>query len=219
MRVRFADFVFDSETRELSLRGESLRLSTKAFLLLETLIAEAPRALTKEDLYHRVWGDTYVEEANLPNLVSEVRSVLGENRRNARFIKTIHGFGYAFSGELENEAPRSRRRKAASERSVYLQWRREELPLQPGENVVGRADDADVAIDSAAVSRHHARIVVAKGRATIEDLGSKNGTFVCGKRVAAPAELRDGDEIRFGMVSVVFRSIDRGASTMSEMPC
>jgi DNA-binding winged helix-turn-helix (wHTH) protein len=212
MRARFSDFVFDSATRELTRRGEALRLSPKAFALLGILIENAPRAIAKEELYRRVWGEIFVEEANLPNLVSEIRAVLGENGRS--FIKTVHGFGYAFSGAVTAE----RNPRRLTNRVIFLQWRREELPLHEGENVVGRGDEADVTIDAGAVSRRHARIVVDSGAVTVEDLGSKNGTLVSDARISGPEYVRDGDEIRFGMVAVVLRSIDRGASTMSAMP-
>ena len=54
------------------------------------------------------------------------------------------------------------------------------------------------------VSRHHARIVISEGEATLEDLGSKNGTYLRGKRIAS-APLADGDEIRMGKATLTFR--------------
>jgi pSer/pThr/pTyr-binding forkhead associated (FHA) protein len=54
------------------------------------------------------------------------------------------------------------------------------VSLHDGENVIGREEDAAAWIESASVSRRHARIVVSGGTATLEDLGSKNGTFLRG---------------------------------------
>ena len=54
------------------------------------------------------------------------------------------------------------------------------MPLAEGENIIGRGVDASVWIDAPGISRHHARIVVREGTATLEDLGSKNGTYVAG---------------------------------------
>ena len=79
------------------------------------------------------------------------------------------------------------------------------LFIAEGENVVGRAPDAAVWIDARGVSRHHARIVVARGAATVEDLGSKNGTYVGAQRVTAPRALADGEQIRLGSVVLTFR--------------
>jgi len=63
------------------------------------------------------------------------------------------------------------------------------------------------------VSRHHARIVVDGARAVLEDLGSKNGTSVRGRRLTAPAELQDGDEIGIGPAVLVFRSSSGDGTT------
>ena len=59
-------------------------------------------------------------------------------------------------------------------------------------NIVGRGTDAAVWIDAPGVSRHHARVVVQRGEATLEDLGSKNGTYIGGDRVTIPRRLADG---------------------------
>ena len=76
------------------------------------------------------------------------------------------------------------------------------MDRETGENILGREDDG-VRIDSATVSRRHARICISDSEAVLEDLGSKNGTFVRGEPVLAPIRLNDGDEVRTG--SVVFR--------------
>ena len=74
--------------------------------------------------------------------------------------------------------------------------------LAEGVTVIGRAG---VRIESGGVSRHHARIVQFDcGHAHVEDLGSKNGTFVGGKPVTDARVLRDGDEIRVGPVALTF---------------
>jgi pSer/pThr/pTyr-binding forkhead associated (FHA) protein len=96
-----------------------------------------------------------------------------------------------------------------------LVWGDRQIALLPGDNILGRAADARVWIDLARVSRHHARIVVADGRAVLEDLGSRNGTFVRGERVLGPAELADGDEICIGPVVLVFRTSVGNSTTES----
>jgi pSer/pThr/pTyr-binding forkhead associated (FHA) protein len=85
--------------------------------------------------------------------------------------------------------------------------------LSPGENVLGRADEAVVSIPSAKASRRHARILVEERRAVLEDLTSKNGTFLRGKRIEAQSPLADGDEISIGEVVMTFRIIRGGGST------
>ena len=106
MRIAFGDFVFDSDTRELLCGGNRLTLSPKAFQLLEVLIENRPRALSKSVLLDRLWANTFVVEANLSNLVGEIRHALGEDSRTPRFVRTIPRFGYAFQcAETDPEQP------------------------------------------------------------------------------------------------------------------
>ena len=212
MRAIFGDFVFDSATRELACGGESRALSKKAFSLLEILLTNAPKALTKEELYRAIWGDAFVEEVNLSNLITEIRGALGETRKSSRYIKTIHAYGYAFSGQLEIET-QTRRQPAR----FYLSCRPDEFPLRMGANVVGRGDDADIVIDSGAISRRHACITISNDGAVVEDLGSKNGTFVGDHRVTQRTALHDGDVIRIGFISCVFRLRSAGATTVTHL--
>jgi pSer/pThr/pTyr-binding forkhead associated (FHA) protein len=89
--------------------------------------------------------------------------------------------------------------------------------LAEGQNLLGRVDGAAAWIDSPSVSRRHARIVVSGGRATLEDLGSKNGTYVRGEKVSSPAPLEDGDEIRLGRVRMTFSMLAGTGSTQTDL--
>jgi pSer/pThr/pTyr-binding forkhead associated (FHA) protein len=71
-----------------------------------------------------------------------------------------------------------------------------------------------VRLASSKVSRRHARIHVEGERATLEDLGSHNGTWWRGRRLEEPAELGDGDEIGIGDAVLIFRRV--GALTSTE---
>src|SRR5262245_14273162 len=96
MRVAFGDFVLDTDCRELRRGLEPVRLSPKALQLLQILVTERPRALSKADLQDRLWPETFVVEKNLANLISEVREALGDDPSNPRFIRTVPRYGYAF---------------------------------------------------------------------------------------------------------------------------
>jgi pSer/pThr/pTyr-binding forkhead associated (FHA) protein len=74
-----------------------------------------------------------------------------------------------------------------------------------------------VRIDSATLSRHHARIVIANGEATIEDLDSKNGTHVNGLRVTQPIVLKDTDQLQLGSVTVTYRVAAPLPSTLTRV--
>ena len=95
---------------------------------------------------------------------------------------------------------------------------RREIPLMAGRNVIGRASDAAVQIESAVLSRHHACIVVTGGQATLEDAGSKNGTQLNGNRVTTPVPLTDGDEIRLGTIVLRFRTASHMSPTETMPP-
>jgi pSer/pThr/pTyr-binding forkhead associated (FHA) protein len=92
-------------------------------------------------------------------------------------------------------------------------WGRRSLPLVEGDNVLGRDEDVGVRIDAAGISRRHALIRVRGGEATIEDLGSKNGTYLRGGRLPARVPLQDGDVFVLGDVALVFRSAPLSGAT------
>src|SRR5262249_53998223 len=105
MRAVFADCTFDGETRELFRGGRPVHLSPKAFRLLELLLESRPRALSKAEIHEKIWPEAFVSEATLASLVAEIREAIGEDGKDARHIRTVHGFGYSFAGEAA-EAPR-----------------------------------------------------------------------------------------------------------------
>jgi hypothetical protein len=191
VKHHFGGFVLDSEARLLTRAQRRIHLTPKAFDLLEILIAERPRAVAKHDLYDRLWPDAYVVDANLPVLVREVRSALGDERHT--IIRTVQRFGYAFGGEA---APAPIHLLVVGDR---------EFTLAPGENVVGRDAGSDVPIASTTVSRRHAIITVNGIEATVVDLQSKNGTRVAGRAVVNTTPLFDGAVIHIGRVEVVYR--------------
>jgi DNA-binding winged helix-turn-helix (wHTH) protein len=209
--VRFGEFTFDGDTRRLIKGGAEIHLSPKAFELLLILVRNRPKALSKADLQARLWPDTFVTEANLPGLVKEIRHALGDDPRHPCFVRTLHGFGYAFDAPVEDAAPQSA--TGTTDTTTYWILGEGRIRLAEGTNILGRDADATIWFDRPGVSRLHARIVVGAGGATLEDLGSTNGTWLRGERIAAPTPLHDGDDIRLGPVVVTFRVRSAAAST------
>jgi DNA-binding winged helix-turn-helix (wHTH) protein len=203
VELRFGEFTLDPLTRQLRRGAEEIRVSPKAFDLLLELIERRPNALTKAALQESLWPGTFVVEANLSNLIADIRAALEDDVRHPRFIRTVHGFGYAFCGAVSDDPPTEESRVAASPCVLVRSGRL--YPLAEGENVLGREGDAASWFDSTSVSRRHARIVVTDGKALLEDLASKNGTFLGDVRVSAPVALEDGAEIRLGSLLVTFR--------------
>jgi DNA-binding winged helix-turn-helix (wHTH) protein len=212
MRVAFAGFVLDTARRELCRHGARVHLEPKALELLELLVARRPDAVSKIEIQRRLWPDTFVSESSLTGLVAQVRKALADDRRQERFLRTVHGFGYAFIGET---ASGEGKRVDAPARLI---WEDAVFLLPPGESVLGRGEEATARVDAPGVSRRHARLVVTAAGASIEDLGSKNGTFVAERRIEQPTALRDGDRIRLGRHLLVFRRTGTTAPTWTESP-
>jgi DNA-binding winged helix-turn-helix (wHTH) protein len=213
MRLSFGECVFDTETRELIRGGRAVHLSPKAFQLLETLLAARPKALSRAALHDRLWPRTFVTATSLSRLVADVRAAIGDDAKRPGLIRTVHGFGYAFSGTLAGPSAAESTRRAAEAPALRLLWGKREIELAEGVSLLGRADGCALWLDAPGVSRRHARIVVAQGSATLEDLGSKNGTFVRGRRIASATPLNDGDEIAIGAALMTFRVFETGRST------
>jgi hypothetical protein len=97
--------------------------------------------------------------------------------------------------------------------------RREIVELADGSVTLGRGEGVDCRIDDHRVSRLHARIhPVTTNRWAVEDLGSKNGTWVGGGRIYGSHALQNGNEIIVGGTSVVFHDAvdDDGSSTVKK---
>jgi DNA-binding winged helix-turn-helix (wHTH) protein len=202
MRIGFGPFVLDADSRQLTRAEREIHLTPKAFELLMALADARPKVLSKEVLQQRLWPETFVAEANLSNLVAEVRGALGDEARTPQFIRTAHGFGYAFCG---NARDLKRDSRAPAEAILcWLEWGGRRFPLIMGENIVGRDPHLQVTLESSTVSRRHARLLVTSEETTLQDIGSKNGTFLGDQRVSDPVQLSSGDVIHIGSLRTTF---------------
>jgi DNA-binding winged helix-turn-helix (wHTH) protein len=209
VRYLFESTIVDADRRLLVRSGSHVHLPPKAFALLLFLIQQRPSAVSKADLMSHLWPDTFVSDATLASLVADVREAIGDTGRDARIIRTLHRFGYAFVADVELNAG------AHADRPVLgwllgESWR---LPLHTGEIVLGREGEGVVPLPSGSVSRRHAALVMDGHLATVRDLGSKNGTFVDDVRVDEPTALRDGARLRLGTVVLTFRGASDASST------
>jgi DNA-binding winged helix-turn-helix (wHTH) protein len=203
MRVAFAECVFDSEVRALVRAGAIVHLSPKAFRLLELLLENRPRVMSKDQIVSALWPDTFVTDGSLANLVAEVRAALADTATNPRFLRTVHRVGYSFCGEVSEAPPLELQATVLSR--VWLVSPDREFLLHEGECLVGRASECTVCLESSTVSRHHARLKVTGDQAVLEDLDSKNGTFVNGRRIDSATPLSQDDRVRFGSLDLAFR--------------
>jgi DNA-binding winged helix-turn-helix (wHTH) protein len=209
--VRFGDFVLDRGTRQL-LRGNDTRhLGPKAFELLELLLSERPNVVTKERIRDRLWPETFVTDWALASIVAEIRSALDEDPKRPRFVRTVHRVGYAFCGAARESGPRVP--PAAAPLAYRLVLGDREIALHPGENLLGRVQEGAAWLESPSVSRQHARIVIGEGAPILEDLGSKNGTFLHGQRISGPTPIADGDVFRLGSVTLTLKGLRADQTT------
>jgi Tol biopolymer transport system component/DNA-binding winged helix-turn-helix (wHTH) protein len=99
MSFWFRDFALDQERRQLLRSGQPVPLEPKAYELLSLLLERRPRALSRAQIRDVIWPRTFVSESTLAVVVNGIRQALDDDARNPRFIRTVHGFGYAFCGD------------------------------------------------------------------------------------------------------------------------
>jgi len=201
VRVRFGPFTVDAETRQLLRDGSEIHLSPKAFDLLCVLAERGPKVVEKAELLRRIWPDTFVVDAGLNVLIGEVRRALGDDARRPRYVRTVHGVGYAFCGEARDTPVAGVPTRAMP---CWLVGADRTFRLAEGQNIIGRDPGCAVWLDSPSVSRRHARLTIASEtrRVVFEDLDSTNGCVVRGAIVDAPIDLSDGDAVTIGSVEL-----------------
>lgn len=206
---RFGMCVLDATRRELTADHRRVKISARAFKTLQILLKRYPEAVSRDDLYAELWPDTFVNFTNLNNVIAEIRSAIGDS--NKRILVTKHRFGYAIAVAVTTDEPAA---SVPSRFTLYVGG--EKIVLVEGDNLVGRSPDAAVLVDRPSISRRHAMIRIAGRRAQVEDLQSKNGTFVDEVRVQDSCDLRDGAIIRFGSISGVFGAMPLDGTTVTD---
>jgi DNA-binding winged helix-turn-helix (wHTH) protein len=199
-------------------RGEqSAHLRPKVMDVLVCLAGKAGKVVSKQALIDAVWAKEFIADTALSRAVFELRQALGDDDARPRYVETIAKRGYRLVAAVEPVGQPAGAVIATSPFVVVTGER--EVRLVEGENLIGRGTDVPLHLDSMEASRHHARIVVAGGRAVLEDLGSMNGTMLRGHRVKEPMELEDRDVIVIGGVSLVFRCTSGDGSTIPAHHC
>ncbi len=215
MHVRFADYDLDTGARRLVCGTRQIHLSPKAFELLKVLVENRPRAMTKKELLDRIWPGVFVSDASLARAVSEIREAIADHSRSDGFLQTVHAFGYRFAaaGVVEIAGPVG----VPEGPACWLVGRELEFRLTDGEHIVGREPGVSIRLDSPKVSRHHARVTASGGAVSVEDLGSKNGTFVRGVRIRELTRLEPGDDVQIGPTKLIFRLVEGAGGTETEV--
>jgi DNA-binding winged helix-turn-helix (wHTH) protein len=212
----FGDCNLDGKSHTLRRKGHVIHLTPKAFELLKLLLERHPAVVSKQEIMEHLWPGTFVSEANIPNLIAEIREASGDSSDQPRYIRTVHRLGYAFYAKVNivNEDAQDSGRSSLF--SLIIDGR--ESRLIEGDNIIGRGEKCQVIVNSSTVSRRHTRIRVGRDVALVSDLNSKNGTFVRGTRIQGLYHVKDGDEIQIGEIKMIFRQLDRTRPTKTYLP-
>ena len=197
----FGAYELDVTAGQLRRGPESVALRPKCFDLLHFLAAHRGELISKPRLLEALWPDVVVADATLSRTITELRETLGDDPHHPTFIETVPRRGYRFIAALDHAAD-----VEIQSAPFTLLGSNGQFPLAVGEHTIGRAGDVAVPVMTPLASRHHARLVVSVESITIEDLSSRNGTFVNGRRIESTMALRPGDRLKVGGETFVVSS-------------
>ena len=200
------EWLVEPDLNLISRGTETVRLEAKVMELLVFLASRGSRLVTRRELFDGVWGTEFICDNTLTHAISELRTALDDDARNPKFIETIHRRGYRVLMPVTSPEGRSMADPGLPSEFRVLTGTRS-VQLRQGVNLIGRASEATVRVDSVWVSRHHACITIEGRSATVEDLDSRNATFLNGFKLTRPTPLTDGDTIYLGKLSNALRFI------------
>jgi DNA-binding winged helix-turn-helix (wHTH) protein len=212
---RFDEFELDVAAYALRRAGQRIKLEKIPMEVLVLLVRNAGILVNRTEIHAALWGsDVFVDEgAAINTAVRKIRRALGDDVAHPRFIETVVGKGYRFIAPQETDDAGLKRVNHRLPNYVLTRGTRQ-FVLDSGQNLLGRDPDATVYIDHPSVSRRHARVSIDSARAVVEDLKSRNGTFLDGRRIEIPTEIQNGAIIGLGPITLTFVVLSAGASTL-----
>jgi DNA-binding winged helix-turn-helix (wHTH) protein len=201
MRFTFGSVRVDGGARTVSNAAGTVHLTTKALDLLLLLLEFRLSVVSKDQIYERLWPGTFVTESSIQTLIHEIRDAI-DVPGDPSWIRTVRGVGYCFEGHVVASGPPAA--APTSHPAAWLVGDSIRVPLHAGENTVGRAGEGIIEIDAPTISRRHARIAIGDS-VLLDDLGSKNGTWLDGERVVESRTVPDGATVRLGSMTFTFR--------------
>ena len=100
MRYLFEEYAFDTDRRELHRGTDAVSITPQVFDLLEYLIRNRERVVSKDDLIKAIWNGRSVSDAALTTRLNAARTVIGDSGEEQRFIKTLPRKGFRFVGQV-----------------------------------------------------------------------------------------------------------------------
>ena len=107
MIYRFEDYELDTKLYELRQAGAPVLLEPQVFDVLAYLVQHNEEIVGRDELLEKVWGDKYISEAALNSRLMSARKAIGDNGKDQRLIRTVHGRGFRFVGEIEEAVDRA----------------------------------------------------------------------------------------------------------------
>jgi DNA-binding winged helix-turn-helix (wHTH) protein len=225
--TRFAEFELDPAAYALRRGRVRIKLEKVPMELLLLLVANAGALVERREIQTALWdSDVLVEhDPAINTAIRKIRRALEDDAENPRFVETVVGKGYRFIAPVERREWDARIQPRDIEAArPPSQWHgtfprycvtrgAQEFVLDSGDNLLGRDPVARIYIDHASVSRRHARISIGSERALLEDLKSRNGTYLDGRRIDGPTEIRHGGLIGLGPITLTFLILSAPAST------
>lgn len=141
MRLLFEDCVLDTERRELRRGAALLSVEPQVFDLLEFLVRNRDRMVSKNDLLASVWGGRIVSESTIASRINAARRIIGDSGEQQRLIRTIIGKGVRFVGAV-HELSKLAEAKAGSRTPDLLIPDRPSIAVLAFANLYNDADQA-----------------------------------------------------------------------------
>jgi len=183
LRYRFEEFAFDIDRRELHRGAEVVSITPQVFDLLEYLIRNRERVVSKDDLINAIWNGRIVSDAALTTRLNSARAALGDSGEEQRLIKTLPRKGFRFVGAVREE-----RAPATALKPALALPDKPSIAVLPFENMSGDPEQeyfADGMVEEiiTALSRFKSLFVIArnssftfKGKAVdIKEVGRRLG--------------------------------------------
>lgn len=230
--VRFADYELNLAAYALRRAGQPVKLEKMPMEVLILLVQRAGALLQRSEIQAALWGaDVFVDrDAAINTAIRKIRHALGDDAARPRFVETVVGKGYRFVASVESRPAASHvhvhdstveatNRQPAGLRRPFPRYfvtrGKQEFMVEAGETLFGRDPAAGVCIDHPSVSRRHASLSIGAGGAMLRDLGSRNGTFLNGRRVDGSVKIEHGAVIGLGPITLTFVVLAAPASTRS----
>lgn len=212
---RFGEFELDVAAYVLRRAGERIKLEKIPMEILVLLLENVGVLVSRTQIRAALWGsDVFVDQdAAINTAIRKIRRALADDAEHPRFIETIVGKGYRFIAQVGPSSADVDRLDDSFPKYVLTRGKRE-FVLAAGENLLGRDPDARVHVDHPSVSRRHARISIDSAAAVLEDLKSRNGTFVDGREIETATEIHDGAIIGLGPITLTLIVLAPDASTL-----